>query len=200
MANLSYIDTVKSTATGWLIIKRDWLDKIDAITDKIVFSSLLISFVGCLFLIYFQGEIKNSNEKAVAYVVFPIAILFGLYGLFRKIAENRLISFGTQFAGHRNKELLLMFLEQKGYDFVRGNKEVVIADVEESLSFNKFWKKSITFIVADNKIYFNLVKKYPILNPPVIYTLIFKTGLKKIFWRQDKLNCKQTITICYASR
>ncbi len=187
MANLSYIDTVKSTTTGWLIIKRDWLDKIDAITDKIVFSTLLISFVGCLSLIYFQGEIKNSNEKAIAYVVFPIAILFGLYGLFRKITENRLISFTTHFVGHRNKELLLLFLEQKGYDSVRGNKEVIIADVEESLSFNKIWKKTITFIVADNKIYLNIVKKYPVLNPPVLFTHLFlKRDLKKYFG--DKAN------------
>lgn len=157
-------------------------DKIDAITDKIVFSSLLISFVGYLFLIYFQGEIKNSNEKAVAYVIFPIAILFALYGLFRKITENRLISFHTPFVEHRNKELLLVFLEENGYDFARGNKEVVIADFEESLSFNKFWKKTITFIVADNKIYFNIVKKYPILNPPVLFTHLFlKRNLKKYF-------------------
>jgi hypothetical protein len=187
MANLSYIDTVKSTTTGWLIIKRDWLDKIDAITDKIVFSSLLISFVGCLFLIYFQGEIKNSSEKAISYVVFPIAILFGLYSLFRKITENRLTSFTTDFAGPRNKELLLIFLEQKGYDSVSGNKEVVITDVEETLSFNKIWKKTITFIVADNKIYFNIVKKYPVLNPPVLFTHLFlKRDLKKYFG--DKAN------------
>ncbi len=182
MVNLTYIDTTKSIDKGRLIMKLNWLDNFEIITDRIAFSMLLASFVGCLSLIYFQGGINNSNEKAIGYVIFPIIISFSLYGLFRKITESRLISFETHFAEHRNKEVLLIFLEQKGYDFVRGNKEVVIADVEESLSFNKIWKKTITFIVADNKIYFNIVKKYPVLNPPVLFTHLFlKRDLKKYF-------------------
>jgi len=185
MANLSYIDTVKSISTGWLFTKRDWLDKIDTITDKVVFSFLILAFVGSLSLIYFQGETKNSNEKAIGYVIFPIVILFGLYSLIRKTTENRLICIKTPFAGHRNKEFLLDFMRQNGYDFVRGSKEVIIADVEESISFNKIWKKTVTFIIADNKLYFNIVKKYPILNPPVLFTHLFlKRDLKKYFVNQ----------------
>jgi hypothetical protein len=187
MANLSYIDTAKSIEKGRLIASLNWLDNIDKITDRIVFSLLLISFVGSLSLIYFQGEIKNSNEKAIAYVVFPIIISFGLYSLFRKITESKLMSFETHFGRHRNKELLLAFLEQNGYYIYRDNKEIVIVDVEESLSFNKIWKKTITFILADNKIYFNIAKKYPILNPPVLFTHLFlQRDLKKYFG--DKTN------------
>jgi hypothetical protein len=187
MANLSYIDTAKSIEKGRLIASLNWLDNIDKITDRIVFSLLLISFVGSLSLIYFQGEIKNSNEKAIAYVVFPVVISLGLYSLFRKITESKLISIETHFGRHRNKELLLAFLEQNGYDIYRDSKEIVIVDVEESLSFNKIWKKTITFILADNKIYFNITKKYPILNPPVLFTHLFlKLDLKKYFG--DKAN------------
>ena len=183
MANLSYIDIEKSIETGRLVSKKDWL----AILDRIVFSFLLIAFVTYPSLIYFQADIQNSNEKIIGYIIFPIIIVFGLYSLYRKAFENSLTSVDTVLGRHKTKKLLLEFLNDKGYDNFRQSTDIVIVNIEENLSFNNLWTKTITFIITDNKIYFNIVKNYPRLNPPVLFAHLFlKADIIKFF--KDKNN------------
>lgn len=176
MANLAYIDLEKSIETGRLVSKPDWFDMV----DKFVFSMLMVSLIGYPLLIYFTHEIKNANEKALGYVLFPIIILFGLYSLYRKLTDTTLLTVETGFDKQKNKEHLLDFITQKGYEIFRQSKDIIIVNSEESLSYNNIWTKTITFIISDRKIYFNIVKKYPRLNPPVLFThLSLKADLKK---------------------
>ena len=176
MANLSYIDIEKSINTKRLVYKRSWIDTL----DKIVFSMLCISLVAYPILLFFQLDINNPNERALAFTIFPLTILFGLYGLYRKLTETKLLRIETALARHKNKEMLLAFLKYRGYEIFRQNKDVIIAADEEELSVNKIWTKTITFIICDRAIYFNMVKNYLKLSPPVLLSHLFlKRDLKK---------------------
>jgi hypothetical protein len=182
MANLSYIDTEKSIAAGRLSLNRSRFDKVEQITDTIAWSTLCIGIMFYPTLSYFHVNINASNDRAVAFGLFPIIILCGLYGLYRKLSEMKLIAIDTLLPRHKNKEYLLEFLKINGYEVVRENKEIVIANVEESLSFNNLWTKTITFIIADRRMYFTIVKNYPKINPPVFFShWSLKADLKKYF-------------------
>ena len=77
---------------------------------------------------------------------------------------------------------MLEFLKQKGYEVFTESKDIIIVNVEESLSFNNLWTKTITFITDDRKIYFTMVKNYPKINPPVFFShWSLKADLKKYF-------------------
>lgn len=180
MANLSYIDTEKSIAAGRLSFNRSGFNKFEQITDTIVWSTLCIAIMFYPTLAYFHVNINSLNDRAVAFVLFPLIILFGLYGLYRKLTEKKLIGIDTSSPRHKNKEYLLEFLKLNGYEVFRESKEVVIVNVEESLSFNNHWTKTITFIIDDRRIYFTMVKNYPKINPPVFFShWSLKADLKK---------------------
>lgn len=176
MANLSYIDIERSISRSRLVYKRSWLD----ILDKVVFSVLCISMMTYPSLVLFRTDLNNPNDKVLAMTILSLAILFGLYGLYRKLTETKLLRIETSFARHKNKEMLLAFLKQRSHEIFRQNKEVIIVTDEEDLSLNKLWTKTITFIISDQVILFNIVKNYPKLNPPVLSSHFFlKRDLKK---------------------
>lgn len=182
MANLTYIDTEKSIAAGRLSFNRNGLDKVEQITDTIVWSTLCIAIIFYPTLAYFHININSSNGRVVAFVLLPLIILFGLYGLYRKLTEKKLISIDTSLPRNKNKEYLLEFLKLNGYEVFRESKELVIVNVEESLSFNNLWTKTITFIIDDNRIYFTMVKNYPKINPPIFIShWSLKADLKQYF-------------------
>ena len=127
-------------------------------------------------------NVNSSNNRAIGFVIFPLIILFGLYGLYRKLSEKKLIGINTSLPRHKNKENLLEFLKLNGYEVSRESKEIVIVNVEDILSFNKLWTKTITFIVDDRRIYFTIVKNHTKLNPPVFFShWSLKADLKKYF-------------------
>lgn len=182
MANLSYIDIEKSIASGRLSFNPNRPDKVEQITDTIAWSALCLAIVFYPTLAYFHVNINNSNDRTLAFVLFPLIILFGVYGLYRKLTENNLIGIDTSCPMRKTKEYLLEFLKQNGYEVFRENKQVVIVSVEESLSFNNLWKKTITFIIDDDRICFTMKKNYPKVNPPVFFShWSLKSDLKKYF-------------------
>lgn len=75
MANLSCIDIEKSINTRRLVYKRSWLD----ILDKIGFSIICISIMTYPILLLFMTDLSNPNDKALAFTILPLAILFGIY-------------------------------------------------------------------------------------------------------------------------
>jgi len=188
MTNLSYIDTKNSIAKGRLSYKQGRLDKTERIVDTITWSILCSALMFYPTLAYFHVNINSSNDRTVAFVFFPLIFLFGLYGLYRKLVENNLMSINTSCPKQKGKEYLHEFLKQKGYEVYKENKDIVIVNVEESLSFNNLWTKTTTFIVDDNKIYFAMTKNYPKLNPPVFFSHWFlKTDLRKYFKDKSKV-------------
>jgi hypothetical protein len=96
--------------------------------------------------------------------------------------EKKLIKVDTFLSKHKNRHYLLDFLKSKGYQVIAKNNDVVIVNLEESLSFNNIWTKNISFLIDDNSIYFTMTKSYPRINPPVFFAHIsLKTDLKKYF-------------------
>ena len=182
MSRLSYIDREGSIAVGKLLMNRSRLDKIDHIADKVIWSALFLGLILYPTIVYFHISISNSNDRAVAFVVFPFIILVGVYGLYRKLTENNLIVIETSWLKQKNKEYLLEFATKSGYEVIEEGTDILILNVEESLSYDKVWTKTITFIINDGRIYFNIVKRYPKSNPPVFFThLILKADLTKYF-------------------
>jgi len=182
MTDISYIDTEKSIATRRLSLNRSTLDKIEQITDTFAWSMLCIAMIFYPTFAYFHVTINNSNDRTVAFVLFPLIILFGLFGLYRKLTEKKLIVIDTSLPRQKNKEYLIEFLKLNGYQVYRESKDVVIVNVEETLSFNNLWTKTITFVVDDWRIYFTMLKNYPKINPPVFFShWLLKADLKKYF-------------------
>ncbi len=182
MSNLSYIDTKKSIELGRLIVNKSTLDKVEDITDIIVWSTLCIVLISFPTFAYFQVTIQNSNDIFIAFIFFPLMISFGLFSLYRKLIEKRLIKIDTSLSRHKNRQYLLDFFNSKGYEVITKNNDAIIVNIEESLSFNNIWTKEISFLIDDNSIYFTMTKNYPRLNPPVFFSHRYlKADLKKYF-------------------
>ena len=83
---------------------------------------------------------------------------------------------------HDAHETLMAFLKKGGYDTFLNKRNLVIVTEEGTMSFNNTWIKVFTFIIENDRIYFNVVKRYPRGNPPVFVAhLILAYDLKKLF-------------------
>lgn len=179
MIQLSDIEISKSIETGNLIRKHKWFDIIDRIGFAIIFFGLMI-YSSLMFL---QINFNDPKDRAsFLTILLPIVFLFALYGLYRTLIENRLTCIETSFGQSKNHELLCSFFKEFHYDTFRASKEVIIVNEEDELSYNRLWSKTITFIISERKIYFNIVKINPRINPPILFShLILKHDLKKYF-------------------
>ncbi|MEO6819656.1 MAG: hypothetical protein ABI266_08095 [Ginsengibacter sp.] len=100
----------------------------------------------------------------------------------RTIKESRQTFIDTPFGQIKNHEVLCEFLQEFSYDIFQSSKDVITVNEESELSYDGHWSKDITFIICEGKIYFNIVKNYPISNPSVFFShLILKYDLKKYF-------------------
>ena len=179
MTKLPDIKISKSIETGRLIRQHEWFD----VMDKIVFAIIFISFLIYSFFLFLQIDFRDPKDRvSFLTILLPIIFLFALYGLYRTLIGNRLTSIETSFGQSKNHELLCRFLKEFHFDTYQTFKEVIIVNEESELSYNGLWSKAITFIICERKIYFNIVKVYPIINPPVLFShLILKHDLKKYF-------------------
>lgn len=183
MTQLSDIEISKSIETGNLIRKHGWFDITDKICVAVLFTALMIYSLLTFLQINFDDPKDRSSFLTI---LLPIIFLFALYGLYRTLIENRLTCIETSFEQSKNHELLCGFLKEFHYDTFRTSKEVIIVNDESELSYDGLWSKDITFIISERKIFFNIVKIYPIINPPVLFAhLILKNDLKKYFSRNQ---------------
>jgi len=179
MTKLSEIEISKSIETGKLIRKCAWFN----ITDKIAAGVIFIALMICSLLTFLQINLGDPKDRASFLTILsPVVFLFALYCLYRTLIGNRLTSIETSFGQRKNHELLCSFLKDFQYDIFQSSKEIIIVNDESELSFNGLWSKDITFIISERKILFNIVKIYPIINPPVLFShLILRHDLKKYF-------------------
>ena len=183
MTKLSDIEILKSIDTGYLTRKRRWFDVIDRIGFAIIFIGIMISTSLELFGIDFSNP---KDRASFLTILLPIIFLFAFYGLYRTIVENRLTCIETLLEQNRNHDVLCDFLKEFHYDIFQNSKEIIIVNDEDELSFNGLWSKTITFIISERKIYFNIVKINPRMNPPVLFAhLILKHDLKKFFLKNQ---------------
>ncbi len=179
MIQFSDIDISKSIETRSLICKRDWIDILNRIGFAFIFITLMINSTISFLDINFEDP---KDRASFLTILLPIFFLFALYGLYRTIMENRLTGIETSFGQIKNHELLCGFLKEFQYDTFRSSKEIIIVNEESELSYDGLWSENITFIISERKIYFNIVKVYPRMNPPVFFShLIMKHDLKKYF-------------------
>ena len=179
MIQLSDINLSKSIETGKLIRKDDWFDVIDGISFAVIpFAIMLSALLGLV-----QINFHNPKDRAsFLTILLPIVFLLALYGLYRKLKENRLTFIETPFSQIKNHEVLCEFLQEFSYDIFQSSKDIIIVNEESELSFDGLYTKDITFIICERKIYFNIVRDYPIINPPVLFShLIMRCDLKKYF-------------------
>ena len=176
MANPS-IDIEKSIRKKWLCKSGDWLNNI----DKIFFILSLVCIFYSTFLLI-QTKNPNSNERAIIYIFCPLLIILSFYATYRKIVENKLLVVETGLNKVNSKKILIDFINLQHYDKVVHHSDLIIATEESSLSYNGLWAKTITFIVADGVILFNIVRNAPMINPPVFFQHLFlRNRIKKLF-------------------
>ena len=179
MIILSDINLLKSIETGKLIRKDDWFDFIDTISFAVFPIALMLYSLIALSQINFDNP---KDRTSFIVLLSPIVFLSALYGLYRKLMEDRLSFIETHFGQHKNHEVLCEFLQEFSYDIFQSSKDVITVNEESELSYDGLWSKDITFIICERKIYFNIVRDYPIINPPVLFShLILKHDLKKYF-------------------
>ena len=183
MNKLTDIDIHESIEKGYLICPRDWLDKINRPILALLFSSGM-TFTA---LIFFQFNLHDSRDRnSFAFILLPILFLFWFYCLYRTIIENRLTCFRTSLNQDQNHEMLCNFLKEMNYEIFKSSKEIIIVKEESELSFNGNWSKTITFIITERNVYFNIAKNYPFINPPVLINhLILKHDLKHYFLKNS---------------
>ena len=184
MTKLSDIDIPKSIETGKLTRKHAWFDIIDRIIVAVIFTSLMI-YSSLLFL---QINFNDPKDRAsFLTIILPVIFLFALYCLYRTLIGNRLTSIETSFGQSKNHELLCSFLKDFNYDDISQNsKEIIIVNDESEFSYDGLWLKKITFIISERRIFFNIVKIYPIINPPVLFShLTLKHDLNKYFSQNE---------------
>ena len=172
MTQLSDIEISKSIESGKLICKHKWFDIVDRIGFAIIFLGLMI-FSSLMFL---QINFNDPKDRAsFLTILLPIVFLFELYCLYRTLIGNRLTCIETSFGQNKNHELICGFLKESHYETFRTSEDIIIVNEEDELSYNGLWSKTITFIISDRKIYFNMVKINPIMNPPILFShLILK--------------------------
>lgn len=180
MIQFSDIDISKSIETRNLICsKRDWFNILNRIGFALIFIALMINSTTSFLDINFNDP---KNRASFLTILLPTFFLFALYGLYRTLMENRLTCIETPFDQIKNREILCGFLKEFQYDTFRSSKEIIIVNEESELSYDGLWSEDITFIISERKIYFNIVKVYPRMNPPVLFShLILKHDLKKYF-------------------
>ena len=174
----SSINIEKSITSGWLVKPRDWFEKFDYFF--FYFVGLVMLFASAM--LFLSTKNPNTNERPVVYFFCPIIFLLTLYSIYRKILENKLTSVQTGLTKLKNQKILTEFIQSQHYDKVANYTNVIIVTDESSLSYNGNNITILTFILSDNVIFFNVVKKTYRLSPPVLFHHIFlKQKLRKLF-------------------
>ena len=174
----SFINVEKSIEKGWLVKPKDWFNKIDHA------SFYMFPIAGTLYstILIFQTKHPNTNEKPIVFFICPFIILLSLYSAYRKAFQNKLTTIETGLTNFKSKEILLEFINTQNYNKVTKYADVIIVNEELSFSFNGSRTKTITFLITNNKILFNIVKETPKISPPVLFQHLFlKKQIRKFF-------------------
>lgn len=154
---------------GRLKVNNNFLTFIDKLAVYFLFSLFVLVPV----FLYSRIAWTNPNDKFIGIVVFPILIFVGLYSIFRKFRENKLMCITTENSLNNNKESVLKFLERKGYSTQSKSRNEIYAFREHGLSYNGLWQYQIAVVLDNNKIYLNLTKHGPKINFPVFLSHLF---------------------------
>lgn len=190
MRTLKGVDIEKSIVQKRLCYSKSWLDYFDTIIFILFF---MTGFVVCPLLIYiYELDYTNlsPNEKFISIIILPLAILFGIYNVFRKITELRLRKIVTEFNQDLNQKLILEFAKQDGFDIRRKSGYLIVLD--KTSLINPMFAKTAILLVRDKIIYFAMVQDSSKINiPTMISHFIFEWRMRK--WLRQNPSSKDKI-------
>ena len=174
----SPIDIKKSIETGWLIQPRTWFDKI----EFGIFFVFPCAFLISLPVLIVQTKHPNANERPFVYFIFPLMIALSIYSIYRKIFENKLSVVETNLPQAQCHKILDGFIRLQVVDKIDHFQNGIITTKESSISYNDSRAIITTYIITDNRLFFNIVRKNPKISFPVFFQHFFlKHKLRKLF-------------------
>ncbi|MCG9911296.1 MAG: hypothetical protein MH137_08335 [Flavobacteriales bacterium] len=180
MRRIENINIDQSVKRQKLVFEEDWFDKLDRIFIYLFTSG----FVVYPLLAIKEADFSNINDKFISLTIFPMLIVFGIYVIYRKATEKRLMKINTPFDRQKNRQILLDYAKQQQLEIFRSSKECLIFN-EPVYHFNSLHKKSIVIMVLDNVIYFTvLVDRFRFNLPTMIFHHVLKYDLKKLMSEQ----------------
>ncbi|KAA5536795.1 hypothetical protein F0919_03745 [Taibaiella lutea] len=174
MRSLRNLEINQSIERGKLVYDESFMDKFDGAINYLI-SFLLIFISICLSQLNTQSE----NDFTFEIIFAILSGTFGLYNLYRKLMEKRLIKIKSRFSAKEIKEKLLDFAIKEEYEIYRQSGYCLIfnsSDWEIDL-----YKKTRIIFIRDYEIYFTVIQDNSRLNRPVYTTHLFlKRAFKKL--------------------
>ncbi|HRO74978.1 MAG TPA: hypothetical protein PLP27_02385 [Crocinitomicaceae bacterium] len=174
MRQLKQLNIEKSIKQEKLIFKESWFDKFDAITVYLVFGW----FVILPFLMFFD---PYRTQGEIGYYLIFIMTFFGIYVIYRKATEKRLINIPNSNDQERNRQLINEYCQSEKFNKYRNATNIIIYTEDADFSINPKWKTSYIFLFKNNTVLFTVLKERFKLNLPTLTKHLFvKRDLKKI--------------------
>jgi hypothetical protein len=146
MSSLEEFDYEKSLKNKRLHILPRWLEIIEISGSLILFSSLIIWSVVMFFIV----DMNNPNERGVAFFVLPLAFVFGIFAVYKKLEETRLKPIRTGLNKTENHERAIAFMNYQGYKIKREDSDFLIAITDNGF-FS--WPRQINILFEHGEIY-----------------------------------------------
>lgn len=180
MKTLRNLDINKSIESRKLIFEEDWFDKFDNFTNYLIFIALITSSVLCL------KEINplSSNDR-VGYYLFPLVIVFCLYGFYCKFSEKHLKEIKFYIHREEAKQKILEYGKKYNYRISKISDNLVFLNEPiNDFSFGNQEKTILVFLKNDTILY-TVIKEGVRLNAPVLFSQHFiRRDFKKILQKK----------------
>ena len=173
------IDIEKKINQDGLTTSTDFIDKLSSFIDSIYFILICSASIFSGIMIVLKFSVDGELAIFLIYILSPLLLVFGIYGLYRIWSNTKFIKVTTGATKFINREIILDFLKYRKYQIVKQTDNSILVIEEESTSFDDLWTEHIWFVIVEDNILFNIQKHYPLINPPVFFShLLLKQDLK----------------------
>ncbi len=163
---MAFVDNIvleKTIHNRRLYFKAYWLE----LMDSFVFYLKASSFVICMLLLYWEANIKNTNDLVLGYFILPFLIIFTVFLIVKKYNERNLNLIASPFDQKTNRKIAVEKAKKEGWKIAYNNRDYLRARTGTDLAS---WGHQVTFIFEDNKIYLNVIRDNPLVRIPVFFT------------------------------
>ena len=162
---MPFVDNInyeKTFSKRKLVLKTKWLD----VADSVVFYFAAIFFFVCLYLTYKELNLANPNDQFIAHGVLPLAGLFAIALLYKKITEKRLLIIETPLNKVQTRQLIRNAVKSWGWNVRSDNANYLQA----TTGFEFSWGKQVTILFDSGKLYLNVMSDNPMVRMPVLFS------------------------------
>lgn len=180
MRTLRNLDINKSIESRKLIFEENWSDKFDNFTNYLIFIALINSSVLCL------KEINplSSNDR-VGYYLFPLVIVFCLYGFYCKFSEKHLKEIKFYIHKEEAKQKILEYGKKYNYRISKISDNLVFLNESINNFSSRNHEKTILVFFKSDSILYTIIKEGYRLNAPVLFSQHFtRRDLKKMLQKK----------------